>query len=124
MVTQAMFRTTNGRLVPSTQIRQSKGFTWYMSFPPLPALLMVPSALIGGRGGNDVIPTVLVAALILPLLLLVLPLILLPRRLEVNDGGNLRVTQKDKLSYALSNLRVGASGDAVEIAAEVKINPR
>lgn len=72
MVTQAMFRTTTGRYVPTTQIRQSKGFTWYMSFPPVPALLMVPSALIGGRGGNDVIPTVLVAALILPLLLLVL----------------------------------------------------
>jgi len=50
--------------------------------------------------------------------------ILLPRRLEVDGDGNLRVTQKEKLSYALSNLRVGASNDAVELAAEVIINPR
>jgi hypothetical protein len=50
--------------------------------------------------------------------------ILLPRRLEVDDGGNLHVTQKEKLSYALSNLRVGAGNDAVELAAEIKINPR
>jgi hypothetical protein len=33
---------------------------------------MLPSALISGRTGNDVIPTVLIAALILPLTLLVL----------------------------------------------------
>ncbi len=72
MVTQPLFRTTTGERIPTAQLRQSKGFTWYMSFPPLPSLLMVPSALIGGRGGNDVIPTVLVAALILPLLLLLL----------------------------------------------------
>lgn len=50
--------------------------------------------------------------------------ILLPRRLEVDDGGNLHVTQKDRLSYALSNLRVGTSNDAIEIAAQVKVNPK
>jgi hypothetical protein len=72
MITQPLFRTTTGERLPNAQIRQSRGFTWYMSFPPVPALLMVPSALIGGRGGNDVIPTLLVAALILPLMLLVL----------------------------------------------------
>src|SRR5262249_22144802 len=43
-----------------------------VSFPPLPTLLMIPSALIAGRGGNDVIPTLLVVAAILPLALLVL----------------------------------------------------
>jgi hypothetical protein len=43
-----------------------------MSFPPFPALLMLPSALISGRAGNDVIPTLLIAALILPLSLLLL----------------------------------------------------
>jgi len=72
MITQAVFRTLGGDRIPTAQIKQSRGFTWFMSFPPVPALLMVPSALIGGRGGNDVIPTLLVAAAILPLLLLVL----------------------------------------------------
>jgi len=72
MTTQALFRTLHGERIPTSQIRQSKGFAWYVSFPPVPALLMVPSALIGGRGGNDVIPTVLIAAAILPLFLLVL----------------------------------------------------
>lgn len=89
MVTKAMFRTTTGDLFPTSQIKQSKGFTWYMSFPPVPSLLMVPSALIGGRGGNDVIPTVLVAALILPLLLLVL------RRLR--DAGLSQRTDEENL---------------------------
>ncbi len=50
--------------------------------------------------------------------------ILLPRRLEVDDGGNLHVTQKDRLSYALSNLRVATSDDAIEITAEIKVNPK
>ena len=72
MITQPVFRTVTNERVPITQVRQSKGFTWYMSFPPVPAVLMLPSALIGGRAGNDVIPTTLVAALILPLFLLVL----------------------------------------------------
>ena len=89
MVTQPFFRTTTGELIPSSQIRQSKSVAWYMSFPPVPSLLMVPSALIGGRGGNDVIPTVLVAALILPLLLLVL------RRLR--DAGLSQRTDEEHL---------------------------
>ena len=72
MTTKPLFRTLSGEHIPTNQIRQSKGFTWYVSFPPVPAVLMLPSALIGGRGGNDVIPTVLIAAAILPLFLLVL----------------------------------------------------
>ena len=72
MVTQAVFRTLRGERGPTSQVKQSRGCTWYVAFPPLPALLMVPSALIGGRTGNDVIPTLLVAAGILPLLLLLL----------------------------------------------------
>lgn len=50
--------------------------------------------------------------------------ILLPRRLEVDDGGNLRVTQKEKLGYALSNMRVGTSNDAIDIVADIKVNPK
>ncbi len=72
MNTRPMFRLVGGGEVPIAQVKQSKGVTWYMSFPPLPTLLMLPSAMISGRAGNDVIPTVLVAAAILPLALLVL----------------------------------------------------
>jgi len=50
--------------------------------------------------------------------------ILLPRRLEVDDGGNLHVTRKEKLGYTLGNLRVGTRNDAIEIAADVKVNPK
>ncbi len=67
MVTRPMFRTLAGDELPLAQIQRTRRVTWYMSFPPLPTLLMLPSAAIAGRDGNDVIPTVLVAALILPL---------------------------------------------------------
>jgi hypothetical protein len=72
MLSRPAFRTLDGELVPQQQVRATRATTWYMSFPPLPTLLMVPSALISGRAGNDVIPTLLIAALILPLSLLLL----------------------------------------------------
>ncbi|HEY5924758.1 MAG TPA: hypothetical protein VIV11_23925 [Kofleriaceae bacterium] len=72
MLSRPAFRTLDGELVPSQQVRATRETTWYMSFPPLPTLLMIPSALISGRAGNDVIPTLLIAALILPLCLLLL----------------------------------------------------
>ncbi|HEX6589067.1 MAG TPA: hypothetical protein VF039_08595 [Longimicrobiales bacterium] len=72
MVTRPAFRALDGELIPMPQVKAVRETTWYMSFPPLPTLLMVPSALISGRAGNDVIPTLLVAAAILPLCLLLL----------------------------------------------------
>jgi hypothetical protein len=89
LTTRPMFHTLSGEEVPVAQIRASKGVTWYMSFPPLPTLLMLPSAAISGRAGNDVIPTLLVAALILPLTLLVL------RRLA--EAGLSKRSQRDDL---------------------------
>lgn len=50
--------------------------------------------------------------------------ILLPRKLELDAGGNLYVTDKSKLDYTLSNLRVWAGNDALEITADVKVNPK
>jgi hypothetical protein len=47
----------DGSEVPVGKIRKSLGFTAYVSFPAVPALLMIPSAAIAGRAGNDVIPT-------------------------------------------------------------------
>ncbi len=83
MVTRKVFRALDGSeyptCLPGTQPKvttcgkdRSLGWTHYVSFPAFPALVMLPSALIGGRGANDVIPTLLLAALILPLTLLVL----------------------------------------------------
>jgi hypothetical protein len=61
------FRVAGGDVIPLTRIRQSQGVTHYVSFPPFPAVLMMPPALVGGRRGNDVFVTVVIAALILPL---------------------------------------------------------
>jgi hypothetical protein len=72
LITRPAFRTLDGDELPIARVRQSFGKTAYMSFPPFPTVLMLPSALAGGRAGNDVIPTLLVAALILPLMLQVL----------------------------------------------------
>jgi hypothetical protein len=62
-----VFRTTRGDEVAIADITASKGPTFYVSFPPLPSVVMLPGAAMGGRAGNDVLPTVLCAALILPL---------------------------------------------------------
>jgi hypothetical protein len=72
MITRPVFRTLDKQEFPIASIKAVRATTWYMSFPPVPTLIMLPSALISGRTGNDVIPTVLIAALILPLTLLVL----------------------------------------------------
>lgn len=65
--TRPFFRTTSGRELGLAELGPSLGTRAYVSFPPAPTLLMLPSALLAGRGGNDVLPTVLVAAMILPL---------------------------------------------------------
>ncbi len=70
--TRRAFRTTAGDELPLEDIASSRGFTAYSSFPPIPALLMVPGALASGPRADDVVPTLLAAALILPLALLVL----------------------------------------------------
>jgi hypothetical protein len=66
--THSIFLTTGGERIPLELLQPSTSTTTaYVSFPPAPTLLMLPSALLGGRAGNDVLPTVLIAALILPL---------------------------------------------------------
>lgn len=90
MTTRPMFHTITGEEIALAQVKAPPvATTWYMSFPPFPTLLMVPSAAISGRAGNDVISTVIIAALILPLALLLL------RRLA-QAGLSLR-TQRDDL---------------------------
>lgn len=67
MVTKRVFRTLDGEEIELAKITKSLGHTAYVSFPPVPSLLMLPGALLQGRQANDVLPTLLVAALILPL---------------------------------------------------------
>ena len=72
MVTRPVFRTLDGRELPTTRIRRSAGTTAYVSFPPFPTVVMLPAAAVAGRAGNDVLPTLVLAALVLPLALVVL----------------------------------------------------
>ncbi len=64
---RGIFRTTQGDELPVSRIRRSLGSTSYVCFPPFPSVLMLPQAAIHGRRANDVTPTLLVAALVLPL---------------------------------------------------------
>jgi hypothetical protein len=68
MNSKRVFRTTTGDEIPLTRVQKgAKELTLYVSFPPLPAVLMLPQAAIHGHYANDVWLTVIVAALVLPL---------------------------------------------------------
>ena len=67
LYTRKAFRTLGGGELPIEDVASSRGFTALVSFPPVPSLIMLPGALVSGRGANDVVPTLVVAALILPL---------------------------------------------------------
>lgn len=73
MSTRPTFRVAGGgEEIPRSQVRGSQGQTLYVSFPPFPAVLMLPQAALRGHRANDVLPTVLIAALVLPLMFSVL----------------------------------------------------
>ena len=72
MVTRPKFKTLDGEELDIARVKQTVTHRAYVSFPPVPSLLMLPGVLVDGRHANDVIPTLLVAALILPLAFLVL----------------------------------------------------
>lgn len=61
------FRTTDGRDLPETAVAETLSTAHHVSFPPFPAVLLLPQAAVHGRIANDVALTVLVAALVLPL---------------------------------------------------------
>lgn len=81
--TPTMFRTTVGESMPISRVTTWGDEIIYMSFPPFPALVMLPVAAVQGRDGNDVATTLVLAALVAPLCLLFL------RRLrhEVHGGA-------------------------------------
>ena len=66
MSNRQRFRIAGGDIVPVSRVRETRGVTHYVSFPPFPAVLMLPAAM-PAAAANDVFPTVLLAALVLPL---------------------------------------------------------
>jgi hypothetical protein len=46
----------------------------------------------------------------------------LPRRIKLDAGGHPHITESRSLGYTLSNMRVGAKDDAIEITADVKLD--
>ena len=72
MQSRPVFRVAGGGEIPLSRVRNSQGMTAYVSFPPFPAVLLLPQVLVSGRAANDVVFTVLLAGLVLPLLFSVL----------------------------------------------------
>jgi hypothetical protein len=65
--TRRFFRTTHGDEIPLERVRRTLATTTYNSFPPGPALLLVPQTLVAGKKANDVLFTLIFAAFVLPL---------------------------------------------------------
>ncbi len=72
---QPAFRQTDGTLLPLGDIESRVKTQFYNSFPPFPAVVMLPQTLLSGRQANDVLTTVLIASAMLPLLLYLLTLL-------------------------------------------------
>jgi len=66
------FRIAGGEVIKTSEIKRKVKSTFYMSFPPFPAVLMLPQTALQGVVANDVWMTLIVAALILPLFFSVL----------------------------------------------------
>ncbi|MGH9800144.1 MAG: hypothetical protein ACRD82_07250, partial [Blastocatellia bacterium] len=50
--------------------------------------------------------------------------IMLPRKMEVDADSKIHATEKQKLNYTLSNLRVATGSDSIEIFADVRLSPQ
>src|SRR5262249_43799341 len=46
----------------------------------------------------------------------------LPRKIKIDAGGRPYIIERRNLGYALSNMRIGAKDDAIEITADVKFD--
>ncbi len=92
--TRRVFRIAGGEEVPFDRVVATERIDTLMSFPPVPALLMVPQVLLAGPRANDVAFTVVFAAACLPLLFGVL------RRLR-DAGMSTRTDAEDLWLVAL-----------------------
>lgn len=70
--TRPVFRVAGGDEIPSDRVVERLGVTHYVAFPPGPAVVLLPLVAVAGRAANDVVVTVLLAALAPALLLGVL----------------------------------------------------
>jgi len=67
--TRPKFQVVGGGELDASRLRGNPvGKTTYMSFPPMPALLLLPQVLLRGERADDVLFTVVFAAAVLPLL--------------------------------------------------------
>jgi hypothetical protein len=71
LTTRATFRVAGGGEIPQSRVKETVRTVSYNSFPPFPAVLLLPQALVHGPWANDVALTVILAALV-PAFLLVL----------------------------------------------------
>lgn len=92
LATRRTFAIAGGVEVPIAAIARTVKTTHYVSFPPFPAVLMLPQAAMDGRIANDVATTVVIAALILPLAFSVLTRLRDAGLSERTDGDNLWLT--------------------------------
>lgn len=88
-----VFRVAGGDDIPMTRIRESRGSEFHVAFPPFPAAVFVPLVFVFGPTVSDVLVTVVAAALVPSLFLLVL------RRLRAR--GLMRRDPRDDLWLAV-----------------------
>lgn len=86
--TRRTFRMAGGEEIPRKRVKRITGRTYYVSFPSAPAVLMLPQVAIRGHRANDVVTTIIMAALVLPLMFAVL------RRLQA-AGLSQRTVRED-----------------------------
>lgn len=94
--TRRTFRIAGGDEISIKRVKRRIKQTYYVSFPPLPAVLMLPQVAARSHRANDVMLTVIVAALILPLMFSVL------RRLRDADLSERRVVDDLWLTATLA----------------------
>jgi hypothetical protein len=94
LTTRPGFRIAGGAEVPIARVKRTVKRTHYVSFPPFPAVLMLPSVALFGHRANDVIITVFFAALALPLMFLVL--------VRLRDAGVSERGEREHIGLALT----------------------
>ena len=66
------FQLVGGGEIETRRIVQTRSYTAYVSFPPLPAVLMIPQVMLRGKRASDVTFSIVFAAAVLPLFFSVL----------------------------------------------------
>lgn len=87
------FKNLRGKLeaIPAGEV-EKKETKYYVSFPPFPGLVMLPVVAIAGMGTNDVLFTVLLAALVPALLFLLLRTLAARRESDRSEADDLWLT--------------------------------